>query len=126
MIEGQELITIEEAELPVKVNGFFSEGYRLVQIHCTRLDSGFELNYSFDRDFRFTNLRLSISPDAEVQSISRIYMNAFLYENEISDFFGIKIRNIVPDYNGQFYQTATDAPFSRPPGNNKNPAGERT
>lgn len=125
MIESQEFLTADKTELSAKADGFFSEGYRLVQIHCTRLDNGFELNYSFDRDFRFTNLRVCIPADAEVQSISRIYWNAFFYENEISDLFGVKIRNIVLDYNGQFYQAATVAPFSRPPGDQKNP-GERT
>ena len=115
MIENQELITVVEAALSAKVYGFFSEGYRLVQIHCTAVDTGFELNYSFDRDYQFTNMRLVIDRDAEVQSISRIYWNAFLYENEISDLFGVKIKNIVLDYHGGFYQTATKAPFSKPP-----------
>lgn len=114
MIENQELITVDESALSAKVCNFFSEGYRLVQIHCTRIDTGFELNYSFDRDCHFTNLRLTIDSDAEVQSISRIYWNAFLYENEISDLFGIKIKNIVLDYHGKFYQTAVSAPFSKP------------
>jgi ech hydrogenase subunit D len=114
MIENQELITTDEETLPAKVYSFFSEGYRLVQIHCTRVDAGFELNYSFDKDYHFTNIRLVIDKDKEIASISRIYWNAFLYENEISDLFGVKIKNIVLDYHGKFYQTATQAPFSKP------------
>jgi ech hydrogenase subunit D len=123
MIENQELITVDEETLSAKVYGFFSEGYRLVQIHCTRLDTGFELNYSFDKDYHFTNMRLTVGSNAEVQSISRIYWNAFLYENEISDLFGVKIKNIVLDYHGGFYQTATKAPFSKPEQDDKKPEG---
>jgi len=43
------------------------------------------MNYSFDRDYRFKNLRFTVKAGEEVQSISCIYWNAFLYENEIHD-----------------------------------------
>jgi ech hydrogenase subunit D len=113
MAENQELVIVDEAGLSAKVSSFFSEGYRLVQIHCTKVDSGFELNYSFDRGYRFINLRVSVGTETQVRSISRIYRHAFLYENEISDLFGVKIINIVPDYRGGLYQTEIEAPFSK-------------
>ena len=45
-------------------------------------------------------------------SIGLIYGNAFLYENEIHDLFGIKIEHMVIDYHGTLYQTRIPAPFS--------------
>ena len=44
-------------------------------------------------------------------SISVIYPNAFLYENEIHDLFGMPITHISVDYRGTLYRTALAAPF---------------
>jgi ech hydrogenase subunit D len=90
----------------------FAEGYRLVQIGCTTLPGAYELNYSFDKDYRFKNLRVTAAPGEELPSISVIYPNAFLYENEIHDLFGVVIRNINIDYRGTLYRTAIKVPFS--------------
>ena len=114
MIENQELIQLDEEGLLTKVYNFFQEGYRIVQIHCTRLDDGFEMNYSFDKDYRFTSLRMVIDKEREISSISGIYWNAFLYENEIADLFGVKIKNMVIDYKGGLYQSSVKAPFDVP------------
>jgi len=114
MIENQELIELDEEGLLARVYNFFQEGYRIVQIHCTRLDNGFEMNYSFDKDCNFTNLRMVIDKDREISSISSIYWSAFLYENEIADLFGVKIKNMVIDYKGAFYQSSVKAPFAVP------------
>ena len=114
MIENQELIELDEEALLAKVYSFSSEEYRLVQIHCTRLDDGFEMNYSFDKDCKFTNLRMIIEKEREIASISGIYWSAFLYENEIADLFGVKIKNMVIDYKGKLYQSSVKAPFAVP------------
>jgi ech hydrogenase subunit D len=90
----------------------FAEGHRLVQISCTTLESGYELNYSFDKDYRFRNLRMTVAPDEKVPSISVIFPNAFLYENEIHDLFGLVVKDIAIDYGGSLYRTAIKTPFS--------------
>jgi ech hydrogenase subunit D len=41
-----------------------------------------------------------------------IYPNAFLYENEIHDLFGVGITHIAVDYRGTLYRTALGTPFS--------------
>ncbi|MCL2156335.1 MAG: NADH-quinone oxidoreductase subunit C [Leptospirales bacterium] len=113
-MDKQDLIQIDNNSLLEKVYNFFQNGYRLVQIHCTLVDNGFELNYSFDKDNVFTNLRITIDKAQEILSISNIYWSAFLYENEIADLFGAKIKNIVIDFNGTFYQKTKKAPFAEP------------
>ena len=113
-MDKQDLIQIDNNSLLEKVYNFFQNGYRLVQIHCTLVDNGFELNYSFDKDNVFTNLRITIDKAQEISSISNIYWSAFLYENEIADLFGVKIKNIVIDFNGTFYQKTKKAPFAEP------------
>ena len=112
MSEPQEIVPIGKNDLVGRVAQFFAEGYRLVQISCNTLPSAYELNYSFDKDYRFKNLRVTVAPDEEMPSISVIYPNAFLYENEIHDLFGVPVKNIVIDYGGTLYRTAIKTPFS--------------
>ena len=112
MGEPQEIILIEKNNLLGMVSNLFAEGFRLVQIGCTTLQSAYELTYSFDKDYHFKNLRITLTPEEDVQSISVIYPNAFLYENEIHDLFGFTIKNITIDYHGTLYRTAIKVPFS--------------
>ena len=106
------MILLEKHDLVGVVARLFAEGYRLVQIGCSTLESAYELNFSFDKEYRFKNLRITVAPGEEVPSISAVYPNAFLYENEIHDLFGIIIKNISIDYGGTLYRTAIKAPFS--------------
>ncbi len=107
----QEIVLVEKCDLVGLVAELFAEGYRLVQIGCSTLPSAYELTYSFDREYRFRNLRITVAPDEEVPSISVIYPNAFLYENEIHDLFGVVITHIAVDYRGTLYRTALGTPF---------------
>ena len=112
MSEPQEIILIGKNELVGIVVQLCAEGYRLVQVGCSTLEAAYELNYSFDKDNRFKNLRVTVAPDEEVPSISMIYPNAFLYENEIHDLFGVVdyeyfhrlSRHALPDLNQGAFQ----------------------
>jgi ech hydrogenase subunit D len=112
MSEPQEIIPIEKDALLGAVSDLFAQGYRMVQIGCTTLENAYELNYSFDKDYHFKNLRVTAKTGDEIKSISVIYPNAFLYENEIHDLFGITIKNMSVDYKGAFYRTTIKVPFS--------------
>jgi len=112
MSEPQEITPIGKSDLVGMVARFFAEGYRLVQIGCSTLEKGYEVNYSFDKEYRFENLRVTVESGEEIPSISAVYGNAFLYENEIHDLFGVVINNINIDYGGTLYRTAIKTPFS--------------
>lgn len=109
MIE-QKLVEISVDELVQKVSEALKDGYRLVQIHCTTGEP-FELTYSFDKDLALYNLRLHVSADTDIPSVSSVYSSAFIYENELHDLFGLKITGINIDYNGNLYKTAVPTPF---------------
>jgi ech hydrogenase subunit D len=113
MTEVQRTIIIDSKELMGKTLEHFSNGFRLVQICAVKLQEHIELNYSFDKEYRFVNLRLILQPEDEVQSISRIFWSAFIYENEIHDLYGVNIKNINIDYKGKFYRTDVKAAFSK-------------
>jgi len=132
MSEFQEIVPVEKCDLVGIVAQLFAEGYRLVQVGCSTLPGAYEFTYSFDREYRLRNLRITVTPDEEVPSISVIYPNAFLYENEIHDLFGVIITNIDVDYQGTLFRTALNKPFSidnvklpEPPKQKAKPLGEK-
>ena len=112
MSEPQETTPITKNDLVGMVARLFAEGFRLVQIGCSTLQNGYEINYSFDKDYTFKNLRITAEPGEEIPSISAVFANAFLYENEIHDLFGLVVKNINIDYGGTLYRTAIKTPFS--------------
>ena len=133
MSEFQEIVPVGKCDLVGIVAQLYAEGYRLVQVGCSTLPSAYELTYSFDREYRFRSLRITVTPDEEVPSISVIYPNAFLYENEIHDLFGVVIIHIAVDYRGTLYRTALSTPFSisnvklpEPPKQKVTASGEKT
>jgi ech hydrogenase subunit D len=112
MSEIQEITPIEKHELVGVAAQLFAEGYRFVQVGCATLESSYELTYCFDKAYRLKNYRITLLPDEDVASISVIYPNAFLYENELHDLFGVSVRNISIDYHGTLYRTSIKTPFS--------------
>jgi len=110
-MEQQIINTISAEELLSKTLGLKNEDYRLVAITCTNKD-GMELSYSFDKNYDMVTLRINIDYDTEIESISIIYPYSFLYENEIKELFGVKIKNISVDFNDNLYKTAVKTPFN--------------
>ena len=111
----QTFIDIGIADLLGKVREFQSKGARLVQICCTRLPEKLEIHYSFDVDYNFSSLRLTLADtQIPVPSVSGIYLPACLYENEIHDLFGVKIEGMAIDFKGKFYQKTMESPFNPP------------
>lgn len=113
MSNEQKIIPIEPGDLVSRTTDYKNKGFRLVQISCTTLKDILELSYSFDKEYLLENLRISLPKGKEeVPSISGVYWNAFLYENEIHDLFGINISGINIDYKGKFYRTTVKTPFA--------------
>jgi ech hydrogenase subunit D len=112
MNEEQTTTSVALEDLVGEVGRLHDGGYRLVQIGCTDIGGSYEINYSFDKDYQFKNLRLTVGPEAEVPSISGIYWGAFVYENEMHDLFGIPVTGINIDFQGTFIKTAEKYPFS--------------
>jgi ech hydrogenase subunit D len=113
MIEEQKIIDVDVKSLVSKVKEFFDSGHRLVQISATKVPAGLEINYSFDKDYAFTNLRLAmVDVSQEIPSVTPVYWGAFLYENELHDLFGVKVKDINVDYKGNFYRTVVKRAFN--------------
>jgi ech hydrogenase subunit D len=112
----QTFIDVEIPDLVAKVREFQAKGCRLVQICCSRLPDKLEMQYSFDLNYEFTSLRVTLPLDAPtpVPSVSSVYLPACLYENEIHDLYGVKIEGMAIDFKGNFYQKTMVSPFNPP------------
>lgn len=110
----QMTIVIESAQLLDKVVYLKEGGYRLVQICATVLEDDFELSYSFDKDYNLINLRIILPKENEIMSITGIYWPAFIYENEMKDLFGVKIKHMPAsaDYDGKFFRLSQKTPWN--------------
>jgi ech hydrogenase subunit D len=116
MIEEQKLITINADELVARVDEMKKSNHRLVQICCAKVGETIEVNYSFDKDYHFTNFRVVLTQDnLKINSVSGIYLQALLYENEAHDLYGVEVKNMAIDYNGTFYRTSVKTPFNPQP-----------
>ena len=110
----QEVRQIEVSELTTAVLRLKHEDWRLMQIHATKLktdEPSYEITYSFIKEYELFNLRIIVTPETEILSISDIYSQAFLYENEITDLFGLNIKMISLDYHGKLYRLKNQTPF---------------
>ncbi|NLJ32125.1 MAG: NADH-quinone oxidoreductase subunit C [Clostridiales bacterium] len=110
MKDGQ-ILSIGPGDLVPNALQIKHDGYRLVQICATRTKTGYDLIYSFAKEYTLVHFRLDIPENMEIMSISNIFEPAFLYENEIVDLFGVKINLISIDYKGQLYRIQKKTPF---------------
>lgn len=92
-----------------------NDGYRLVAITCTNKD-GMELSYSFDKNYDLLTLRFVTDTEEEIESISIVYPYSFLYENEIKELFGVRIKDITVDFNNSLYKIPVKTPFGQKEG----------
>ena len=97
----------------MKVMEMKSENYRLMQAHAVSIENGYELSYTFGKDYDWVSLRLVIDENEEVPSITNIYQAAFLYENEMAELFGVKIRMISVDYHDKLYRINDTTPMKK-------------
>ncbi|HEX2946850.1 MAG TPA: NADH-quinone oxidoreductase subunit C [Clostridia bacterium] len=114
MIDNVKEITVQE--LLGEVQKLHYEGYRFVTITCVDNNNDtLDLLYHFDKDYKLTNLRLTITKGTAVPSISKILFCALLVENEIKELFGVNIENLVVDYGGHLLLSdgAPDNPMLR-------------
>ncbi len=92
MIEN--LQTVPKAELRDALNKLKAKDYRLITIiGAVRMDR-LELTYALESKQReFAGVRTHYEFDEEVKSVQDVFLNAMLYEWEISDLFDVDVEN---------------------------------
>lgn len=90
-----------------------ADGWRYVQILAVNKEDGVDLVYSYMKDGYLDNMVVHDVPrGAHVPSISDVFLEAFVCENEIHDLFGVSIDGIAIDFLGNFYQLSTEKPMT--------------
>ncbi len=112
IVNGKTFIPVESAKLVETLMDMKAEGYRLGQICATKVSEGFEIIYSLDKDHSLRNLKLTIPEEEEIMSVTGVYWAAFIYENEMQDLFGVKIKHMALNYGGHFFKVAEPTPWN--------------
>jgi ech hydrogenase subunit D len=112
MIENLEILHVDA--ILERAQELKFSGYRYVTMtSCINDDKTIDLYYSFDKDLKLVTLKTTVNEGEEVPSLSPVYICAAYVENEISEEFGVKFKNLLVDYKGRFFlaQGAPESPF---------------
>ena len=100
----EDVISVSSDTLVGEVAKIKVEGFRFVSMSGIELDDNtVNILYHFDKDLRLKHLRLTALKDSFVPSISTVYFAAFLVENEIQDFYDIRFKGLVIDFERTLY-----------------------
>lgn len=89
------------------------DGYRLAQICATAFEGYNEVIYSVALDYTLENYKVIVPIENEINTISDFFPSAMLFENEMKELFGVKIKSINPDYQDKLYRIAVKTPFKK-------------
>lgn len=90
-----------------------ADGWRYVQILAVNTEQGIDLVYSYMKDGFLENMLVQgVAGDAHVPSITDLFLEAFVCENEIHDLFGISFDGLAIDFLGNFYRLSTEKPMT--------------
>lgn len=111
----KEMMPVSVDSLVKETAGMKIAGYRFVTLSCAAIDKEhFDILYHFDLGLDLKHLRLTVSGDTKIPSISPVFFAAFLVENEIQDLFGICFEGLVIDYRGTlFMEKKIRTPFCK-------------
>lgn len=108
----QVFIDIKPDELAGKIEEYFTKGWRFVNICGSTVDDGVELIYSFSDGLPLDNLRFVVPNGYTIPSVSDRFPNAFFFENETYDLFGVRFSGVSIDFDGKFYKVSIPTPMN--------------
>ena len=91
------------------------QGHRFVSITATTCEGGVELLYVYRASQQGAQLEgttVVVELGQHVESITGCYPEAFVFENEAHDLFGVAFDGIAIDYGGDFYKVAVAYPMN--------------
>lgn len=90
-----------------------ADGWRYVQTLAVNTESGIDVVYSFMKGASLENHTVkAVGKGEALDSITDSYLEAFVWENEIHDLFGVSFRDIAIDFEGTFYAVAQAEPMT--------------
>ncbi|NLI93083.1 MAG: NADH-quinone oxidoreductase subunit C [Peptococcaceae bacterium] len=120
MAEVQTFHPVTGSEIVNTAKNMLKEGYRLIQICCTKTPTEMDIIYTFEKlNLQCENFKLPVNVGDTLPSISGVFFAAFLYENEIHDLYGVNFTGMAVDFKGTLYETAVKQAFSMTGAENK-------
>lgn len=110
---SSDFIPLQASDIHSDAERRSADGWRYVQILAVNKDEGVDLVFSYMKDGLLENLVVSdVARDAHVDSISDVFFESFVCENEIHDLFGVTFDGLVLDFLGNFYRLSTEKPMT--------------
>lgn len=103
MSQPFETVCIDPALLRQTIEKAASQGGRLVEIHACHWNGQYRIFYTIAHEYRLTHYEMVVHNDAPVESIASIYPCAKLYEQEMTELFGVNIINMPKDPHVKLY-----------------------
>jgi Ni,Fe-hydrogenase III component G len=102
---------IGKDQLLAEVKKYADSKARFVTGVCSDLGDKLEVTYYFNSypSLEMSALRFKVGKDEEVPSVSGICLTAVLIENEMSEFFGLRVKGMAIDFGGHML-LAQDSP----------------
>ena len=108
-----EFLSLTVDALPAFAADRKREGWRFVQLLAVNTEDGIDLIYSFMKDNLLENHEIKgVQKGTTVPSITDRFLEAFVFENEVHDLFGINVKGIAIDFGGTFYQLSQKEPMT--------------
>ncbi|MCW4051042.1 MAG: FAD-dependent oxidoreductase [Candidatus Bathyarchaeota archaeon] len=101
----EEQVTIET--LLTRVEEFKAKDARFMTISVMDHGEDVKLIYHFDDGMDVSNISLITPKDQPIQSISGVYLVAFIAENEAADLFKVKFKDLALDLGGKMLKVET-------------------
>jgi hypothetical protein len=101
----QNEVIVSKAELISEAQAMLAQKARLTTATCLDLGDRFEVIYHFELEDSpefVKHIKVNIGKEETLPSISNIYFSAALIENEMRDYFNIKIDGLALDFNRRF------------------------
>ena len=109
----QEYIDIAACEVLDWASSRAREGWQFVQLLATTTEDGIDVTYTLRLDDLLQNATVrGVHDEDHIPSITRTYLAAFVFENEIHDLFGVHVDGIAIDFEGKFYKVSQEKPMT--------------
>ncbi|MEW6725948.1 NADH-quinone oxidoreductase subunit C [Desulforudis sp. 1088] len=94
-------LTISRDQLTDTAKELLNRGARLINAVCLDEGETFQIIYLFQRELDLMSLRVRVAKEEEVPSLSSLQLSAVLIENEMREFFGLKVDGMAIDFKGR-------------------------
>ena len=111
-MDPQVFIDIQLSQLGGHIKDYKSRGWRLVNVNASSVQKQVELLYTFSSGEELESLRVLIDSGQKVPAASPTYPNAFIFENEARDLYGVEFTGGIIDFGGKFYGPSVPSPMN--------------